>query len=632
MYRPLQPAELAYTDYGAPYSDAYGDIYHSVDGGPGQARHVFLAGNRLPERWHDQDCFVILETGFGTGVNFLATWAAWQADPRACRRLHYVAVEKHPFSADALARLHEAWPEYGDLAARLRAAWPTLVPGYHRLQFADGRLILTLLLGDAATTLPRLDARIDAFYLDGFSPAKNPDMWSPALIAQLARLANREATLATWSVAVPMRDGLKAAGFETAKAPGFGHKREMLVGRLLESRPRATVPDRRAIVVGAGVAGSTACERLASRGWQVTLFDRQPGPAHEASGNLAGILMPMISRDDNIASRLSRAAFLHALRTWASPEARAAGARLLAGGVFQIARTPEQEHQQREIAESLALPCEFMQYLDRPQAEARLGHPVPAGGWLFPLAGWANPPSLCHAALTLAGGQVEARFGQSVARAELCAGQWRVYGEDDGCLAEAPVLVLASGADATRFEQAAPLPIQRVRGQVTLVPETRMPGLTAALCRDGYATPALDGRHAVGASYDLDADPLPRQACDDDNLARLAHLIPGVDLLGETFTARVGFRPVLPDRLPIAGGLPDWSALPTSTAARLADVPRQPGLYGLLGYASRGLVWASLLAEALVSRLEAEPMPLESDLLGAIDPARFPLRALRKRT
>jgi len=631
MYQPLQPAELAYTEYGAPYSETYGDIYHSVDGGPGQALHVFLAGNRLPERWRGRDSFVILETGFGTGINFLATWAAWQADPQASRRLHYIAAEKHPFTVEALARLHVAWPEFGALAARLRAAWPTLVPGFHRLQFAHGRLILTLMLGDAETSLSRLDAPVDAFYLDGFTPSKNPDMWSPMLITQLGRLANREATLATWSVSVPVRDSLAAAGFETTKAPGFGHKREMLVGHQVEPRPQAAPPERRAIVVGAGVAGSTACERLASRGWQVVLFDRQPGPGREASGNLAGILMPMISRDDNIASRLSRAAFLHALRTWGSPEARAAGARMEAGGVFQIARTPEQEQQQKDIAELLALPAEFVHYLERAQAEARLRHSVPAGGWMFPLAGWANPPSLCQAALTLAGSQVETRYGQAIARVDRCGGHWRVYADDGRCLAEAPVLILASGAETTRFGQAAPLPIRRVRGQVTLVPEARIPRLSAALCRDGYATPALDGRHAVGASYDFDDDPLPRRACDDDNLGRLARLLPGVDLAGETFAARVGFRPVLPDRLPIAGELPDWAALPTSTAARLADVPRQPGLFGLLGYASRGLVWASLLAEALASRLEREPMPLETDLLGAIDPARFPLRAIRKR-
>lgn len=634
MYQALVPARLAYNEAGIPWSEQYGDLYHSAEGGPGQARHVFLAGNRLDQRWQGRERFTILETGFGTGLNFLATWAAWRDAPAACRRLHYIAAERHPFTAADLARLHSAWPEYADLAAELRAAWPTLVPGLHRLELAGGRLVLTLLFGDAAPMLARLEAGVDAFYLDGFAPDRNPELWSPELLARLGQLANRGASLATWSVALPVREHLHEAGFRTDPSPGYGRKKSMLVGRFVLDRPVAEQPDRRAIVLGAGVAGTTCCERLAARGWQVDLIDRRPGPGMEASGNLAGIMMPLVARDDSIAARLSRACYLYGLKAWQRPAALAAGARLAACGVMQFARTPEQEAPMRRTVEALALPPEYLRYLDQAEAAERLGHAAPAGGWLFSQGGWANPPSLCRAALDLAGGQIRPRFGRSVAGLERIGADWRVYGEDGGMLAEAPTLILASGVDAIRFGQAAGLPIRSMRGQVTLVPEGRLPTLTSALCRDGYAAPAVDGRHAVGASYDFDADPLPRPECDAGNLHRLAGLIPGLtlDAEGEQFASRVGFRPVPPDRLPIAGALPDWQALPDDTAARLRDLPRQAGLYGLLGYASRGLVWATLLAEALACRLEGEPMPLETDLLDAVDPARFALRAIRKRS
>lgn len=633
MYEPLKPARLGYDEAGVPYSELFGDVYHSAEGGPEQARHVFLRGNRLPERWQDKDSFVILETGFGTGLNFLTTWAAWQGDPRACRRLHYISAEKHPFSVADLAALHQAWPELAEPAARLRAAWPTLAPGFHRLELAGGRLVLTLLFGDASPLLARLEAGVDAFYLDGFAPAQNPDLWSPTLLARLGQLANWGASLATWSVAAPMRSHLRDTGFRTDPSPGFGRKKEMLSGRFLVDRPRAHRPERRAIVLGAGVAGSTCCERLASRGWQITLIERGPGPGMAASGNLAGIVMPLIARDDNIAARLSRAAYLYGLRAWQRPEAQAAGARLSACGVMQFARTPEQEALMRRCVDDLSLPAGFLRYLGQADAEAWLGHAAPAGGWLFPQGGWANPPSLCHAALALAGDRVRTLYERTVARIARQDGVWQVFDDQGDCLAEAPTLILASGSEATRLEQVARLPLQAVRGQVTLVPEALMPPLRAALCRDGYATPAVDGRHAVGASYDLDHDPQPRRACDEGNLSRLAGLLPGIaiDLADGELSSRVGFRPVLPDRLPLAGALPDWHQLPDSTAARLADIVRQPGLYGLLGYASRGLVWAQLLAETLVCRLEGEPMPLEADLLAAIDPARFALREIRKR-
>jgi tRNA 5-methylaminomethyl-2-thiouridine biosynthesis bifunctional protein len=631
MYEPLAPATLAFSENGIPFSADYDDIYHSDGGGPGQSRHVFLAGNRLPERWRNRDSFVILETGFGTGLNFLATWQAWLNDPQACRRLHYLSVEKHPFRAEDLAVIHAAWPEFADLAGQLRAAWPTLTPGYHRIEFAGGRLILTLLLGDATRMLDTLQAQVDAVYLDGFAPGKNPDIWSPAVLNRIGQLAGTGATLATWSVSAPVRSALQAAGFTLEITPGFASKRDMLTGLLDQVRPRPNRPSsRKAIVIGAGVAGCTCCERLASRGWDITLIDRREGPGMEASGNLAGLLMPLVSKDDNIASRLSRTALLYGLRHWQKPAAAEAGARLGGNGVFQIARNPEQEEVQRTLIDRLKLPPEFMTYLDRQQAEAHLGHAVPAGGWLFRHAGWANPPSLCQASLKLAGDRLHTHFGCSIASLIHTDGQWQALDDSGQLIAEAPVVVLASGSDAANIAQAAPLPIQRIRGQVTLIPEDLIPALSIGLCREGYAAPAMDGLHAVGASYDFDADPDPRDESTQGNLDRLANLLPGIEIELSRFANRVGFRPAPIDRMPIMGALPDWSRMPKTTEVELQDLPRHAGLYGLLGYSSRGLVWAQLLAEALVCELEGEPMPMESDLLTAIDPGRFMLRTIRR--
>ena len=630
MYEPLVPATLVFSGSGTPYSSQYDDIYHSEHGGPGQARHVFLAGNHLPARWRGRENFVIVETGFGTGLNFLATWQAWQGDGHACRRLHYISVEKHPFRAEDLAAIHARWPEFAELSARLQASWPILTPGFHRLEFADGRLILTLLLGDAGRILPKLQAKADAIYLDGFAPGKNPELWSPEILKRIGRLANDGATLATWSVSSSVRDALQQAGCALEKVPGFAGKREMLTGRFGTGDDKPATPERRAIVIGAGIAGCTACERLASRGWEVTLIDRQDGPAMAASGNLAGILMPMVSKDDNIAARLSRTALLYGLRHWTKPSTMAAGSRLGLTGVFQIAREPAQERLQIDIVDRLGFPEGFLAYVNQGDARTRLGHDVAAGGWLFEHAGWANPPSLCQASLKLAGNRLTTMFGRSVSKLRRCGEQWQVLDDTDNPLVEAPTLILANGSEARRLEPQ--LPIRRVRGQVSLVRQGSIPPLRMALCRDGYAAPAIDGLHAVGASYDLDDDCNPRRESTLGNMARLANLMPGVpqDIESAVQAERVGFRPVLPDRLPLMGEIPDWSIFPKRTDAQLKDIPRQQGLYGLLGYASRGLVWAQLLAEALVCQLEAEPMPMATDLLAAIDPARFALREIRR--
>jgi len=209
---PLIPARLEFAADGTPWSAEFGDVYHSAAGGPAQARHVFLAGNRLPERWAGRERFVILETGFGFGLNFLATWQAWRRDPARCGKLHFVSVEKHPFTLQDLRALHSRYPEFEREAAELHAAWPVLVPGAHRLELDAGRIVLTLFFSDIKL-LRDLRLAADAIYLDGFSPARNPDMWSHALLRAVSRLAAPGATAATWSVAASVRAALESAGF-----------------------------------------------------------------------------------------------------------------------------------------------------------------------------------------------------------------------------------------------------------------------------------------------------------------------------------------------------------------------------------------------------------------------------------
>lgn len=231
MLSTIIPARLILNAEGVPVSEVYGDIYYSMAGGPAQARHVFLAGNGLPERWCRQSDFTILETGFGLGLNFMATWQAWRDDPQRSRMLHFISIEKHPFSASDLAQAHAAWPEFIGLSAALCARWPPLIAGVHSVVFDDSGVTLTLIFGDALEALAQFDAAVDAFYLDGFSPAGNPEMWSPELCCELERLASPQATLATWSVAGQVRRALAGAGFAIEKRLGFAGKRQMLAGR-----------------------------------------------------------------------------------------------------------------------------------------------------------------------------------------------------------------------------------------------------------------------------------------------------------------------------------------------------------------------------------------------------------------
>ena len=370
----------------------------------------------MPEGWIGSDNFSILETGFGLGLNFLATWQAWRTS-KPGGRLHFVSVERHPFRRDDLAGLLAPHSGLASLATELLAQWPMLTPGFHRLDFDDGSLTLTLLFGDAQTLLPQLVANIDAVYLDGFSPARNPELWSAALLRSITRLCKPRATLATWSVAGEVRRALEQAGWRLERRPGFAAKREMLIGRLENAvspaptfrRPRSSL-ERRAIVIGAGLAGAAICERLASRGWQIELFERHGAPAQEASGNPAGILLPHLAKDDALAARFSRACYLYALRLFAELPAL----RWSACGVLQIARDPAHEALQRETVRQLELPDEFVCFLEQEAASILVGHPMAHGGWWFPGGGWASPGSLCTTLLMAGRRFIHAHFNTEV--------------------------------------------------------------------------------------------------------------------------------------------------------------------------------------------------------------------------
>ncbi len=589
MPQPLVPARPAYQE-GTPYSEAFGDVYHSAAGALAQADHVFLKGNQLPERWRGRETFVILETGFGLGLNFLATWQAWRRDPRRCRRLHFVSVEKHPFSLQDLRTLHERHPELKEEAAELHSSWPILVPGGHRLVFEGGAVTLTLFFADIKI-LRDLRLAADAIYLDGFSPAKNPEMWSPQTLRAVSRLAAPGATAATWSVASTVRAALEETGFEVEKHPGFGFKREMLRARLVrKGNEIPPVKTRAATVVGAGLAGAAVCERLCARGWEVTLIEKHAGPAQEASGNHAGTFHPIVTPDDSLFARLTRAAFLLSLSSWK----RLPAARWDACGALQLARNEKEEISQRASVAALALPPEYAQLVTREEASAHAGVPVAAGGLWFPQAGWIQPQSLVQALLDACGGRLKRIFHE-----ELRA-------QDLGKIAENRIVVLATADDALHRIPHARL--RRVRGQLTYLPEKSFEAPHAVVLRGGMVLPPVDGVCVVGASFDIDDDdPEPRAQSDAGNIERLERIL-SIKVPGGEFRNRVAFRSVARDRLPVAGRI-------------------DANIHGALALGSRGLIWSALAAEVIAAGLEGEPAPVEKTLLQAIDPARFALRA-----
>ncbi|WP_018507812.1 bifunctional tRNA (5-methylaminomethyl-2-thiouridine)(34)-methyltransferase MnmD/FAD-dependent 5-carboxymethylaminomethyl-2-thiouridine(34) oxidoreductase MnmC [Thiobacillus thioparus] len=601
MLKTIVPARLEFKD-GVPYSAAYGDIYHSADGGAGQARHVFLQGCGLPQAWAGRSRFVVLETGFGTGLNFLATWAVWHDDPARCARLHFLSVEKHPFRTEDLARLHAQWPEFAPLSEELLANWPTLTPGFHRIALDGGRVQLTLMLGDALDCLPQVQAKVDAFYLDGFAPDCNADLWQPALFDALVPLARPGAMAATYTVAASVREGLGRIGFDCEKRTGYGRKRHCLRARFQRESSRAeSASPRHVAVVGAGVAGAAVAHALAQRGVAVTVLERADSPAQAASGNPVAVFRPVISRDDNRATRLTRAAFLHDLRAWAMLD----GVEWARCGVLHLAKNTEAAVKQQQALAATMPPTDYAYWVERDEARELANWPVAASGVYYPTAGWVVPGSLCRAWLDHPAIRVQANC--TVARVVRVAAGWHVVDREGTILAETDAVVLANARDTLGLVPEQRWPLNTVRGQITRLPPGSLPDIRRVIAREGYVAPGA--QPLVGATYEHDDDDtMPRLESDLANLARLEGILPGAGervAVGQV-SGRASLRATLPDRLPLVGA-----------------VDGQPGLYVAAGYASRGVVWAGVLGEALADQMTGQPRPLETELMRAIAPGRF---------
>jgi tRNA 5-methylaminomethyl-2-thiouridine biosynthesis bifunctional protein len=576
--------------------------------------------------WRGRERFVVFDSGYGGGAAFEAVLAAWRADPQRPARLHYIA----------LASVHD---NTGD------AHWENSLPAPQRIVQADARVTLDLLhapRGQAiaqalAHALEQLDARLDAVCLHGLAQA------GTGFVRPLARMS-APGTLLTGSNLTPAQiAALGAAGFacrplmHEGQAAGQAGEQSTAqatpgVTAVFASRqPPAAErpqPERRAVVIGAGLAGSAACERLCARGWHVTLVERHAHAALEASGNLAGIYMPSLSKDDNTGERLSRAAFLFALAYWEKLGGIGGAIEGARCGVLQLARDPAHGRLQRQLAASGRYPREFAQWLEADAASALLGSNAPDGAWLFRHGGWARPASVCAAMLAACGARLETRFGTGSVTLGRDGGQWQVRDAQGAVVARAPVAVLANGTGANGLAQASTLPLAAVRGQVTHLAAGALRALPFVLCREAYLTPASHDIVSAGATYDQDGEGTLRAASQDENLGKIRALLSDGQIgLDAPLQGRVGFRSVAPDRLPLVGALPFDAA---GRIERLRDVPRQPGLYGLLGYASRGLCWAPLAAELLAAQLEGEPLPLDNALARALDPGRFLLRERRR--
>ncbi len=638
---PIVAATLAFDADGVPCSSEYRDRYHPRAGASAQSRHVFLAGNGLPGRWQGRDRFVVLETGFGLGNNFLSTWQAWRDDPQRCSQLVFVSIERHPLRAHDLAKAHRASP-WPDLARTLHSAWPPLTPNLHRLVFEQSRVQLLLALGDVQAWLPEIVASVDAFFLDGFAPAVNPRMWDERVCKALGRLAAPGATLATWSAARGLRDHLTSAGFETRLGPGTGGKRDITLARF---EPRFTprrAPARaaagriagpaRALIVGGGLAGCATAWALAGHGWHSTVLERHAQVAAEASGNPAGLFHGTVNPHDGAHARFNRAAALaarEAVRCAVSAHGVCGSTR----GLMRL-ESSLQPPEMQALLLRLGLPPDYLQALGRPDASTLAGIALAHPAWFYPGGGWVDPAGLARSFLERAAAHVTVRHGVEIDALHRTDSGWRLLDSHGDTIDEAQTIVLANAGDALRLLGNPDWTMQPVRGQISILSAGTTPLALPHLpvAGAGYLLPEIDGDAIFGATAQPgDLDAAVRLTDHRRNLEQLERLSgQRIDAGPPDLSGRTAWRWSTSDRLPIVGAVPQTIPPASARLDRPRFVPRQAGLFVFTALGSRGITWSALGAQVLACAITGAPMPVEASLLDAIDPARFLSRRARR--
>ena len=653
----IQHAKIHFNQENTPVSDKFDDVYFSNQDGLAETHYVFLEGNQLWERWvnYQEAYFVIAETGFGTGLNFFAVTSLFrefrQKYPDSpLKHLYFISFEKYPLLLDALQQAHLAYPQFSHLAQHLQQHWLNPIQGCYRFHFDE--TTLDLWFGDIAENLPQLgdymNGKIDAWFLDGFAPSKNPDMWNEQLYQQMFRFTKLQGTFATFTAASAVRKGLENAGFNIKKRKGFGKKRECLSGQKthekltalstpwFHSQP-ANLSKQDIAIIGGGIASLCTAISLIKRGAKITIYCEDEQTALNASGNKQGAFYPQLSDDNerNIRFYIHAFAYGHQFLQWAIQQQIEFEHEFC--GVALCAYNEKTESKLNKITE-LNLPSDLYQSLNQTELSEKVGLPLPFGGAFIPQGAWLAPRQLVqHAFAFLEKQGVQIKTSQKVTALSQTENGWQITTAENKTFCH-EVVVLANGHKLTEFEQTQKLPLYPVRGQVSQIPTSeKLLKLKTVLCYDGYLTPVDQAKtsHCIGASHVRDNATHEFSLTEQqENQQKIQQNIPEewtkeVDTSGNL--ARIGVRCSVRDLTPMMGAVPPFSAQQTQyqnlfnlrrRKQPIEQAENYPNLYLIGALGSRGLTSAPFLGETLASLIYGEPLPMSEDLIHNLMPNR----------
>lgn len=641
---------IDWKENGTPVSREFNDIYFSPENGLEETRHVFLKGNRLEERLISSEAhhtFSILELGFGTGLNFFTTWQLWRNCKNKSKQkvLRFTSFEKYPLERDDIRKAISAFPELSEQLELFLEKYKLLVPGCNTFLFEKENLILNLWIGDAIQLLPETSGKFDTFFLDGFAPAKNPELWGENISLQLKRLSNKNARLATFTVARSVKDCLNGAGFTLSKIPGYGRKREMLIG-VYESEPVADVnpiPFLRRIsaskipekvsVLGAGLAGASIARALAWRGIQVEVWDDHN--ALRASSVPMAVSHPHITKGETPTSLWTLRCLGNSIRRYSD---------LLPEDSYQISGTLQLSGEDLPWArlEGGVKSHSLSKELAELKPELGENFSEEAKGIYYPSGFWTDTPVLIeklldHPNILLKQGKVESiSFEQE---------EWTLFSENKETLSKTEVLILANSFGIESLLQdlweESPFSLRSVRGQLEILEDPNIDSERDPIyVGEKYLTPSKNGIRINGSTFDeFDLDPNPRTKDREEILeySQNTFRVPDWKQI-KVRSDFVGIRSQTPDRFPIIGPIHSpqpfrkiysGMGLPKNRKKEFPFLEPQKNLFVFGGLGSRGVLTSLLGGEILAEILLNEPLSIENSLYSSLHPSRFLYRKIR---
>ncbi|MDX1958523.1 MAG: bifunctional tRNA (5-methylaminomethyl-2-thiouridine)(34)-methyltransferase MnmD/FAD-dependent 5-carboxymethylaminomethyl-2-thiouridine(34) oxidoreductase MnmC [Leptospiraceae bacterium] len=613
------------------FSEVFQDIYWSTEGGLEEKKYIFLEGNDLENKFKSEKNFSILELGFGAGLNFFTTLELFAKNRKQDSKLNYISCEKYLLDEKTHREVLNDFPEIEVYTDNFFQKYKDLNPRYIEVHFPEFGVNLQILKGDALTNLKELETEIDCFYLDGFSPSKNPELWNKEIFFELARIGKENSSFATYSVSRSVKDALTESGFEWKESKGFGKKKGMLSGKLKNKLNRSNILSKeyskrnhtkKIAIIGAGLAGSSVAYRLARLGYSIDLYDKKNSYAMAASGNKAAIFSPIHSIDRTPLSTLGEISYydlldeVEILKKDKNLEFQKTGVEeyYLIEEKDRIQKGIESHHWDSEIA-----------YIKESNKDSKYF------SVFYPNSGWLNPISLVKARLETIP-KLETFFETEILSIKKLENEWELVSNKGKKVYEQ--IVFASSIEQI-YSDYFKLPIRSFRGQVTEFKDQNFEK-NVIIFDTGYQIP-LEDSVLLGATYDREESEEPSAKL--SNLLKERHQKFFTEkTLGDILSERIGFRATTPDHLPIAGRIYDEKEIKNKfqeiwkTNFKYNEMlPILDGLYLLTGLGSRGVLFSGILGEHIASLVYGKNSPIPNSVHSNIHPARFFFRDLKRK-